>query len=198
MIDYYNPNFLYSTVFGLGKLLKKGAGTLGSIVAFPLIVLLFKLSHLIIETFSSNPSTVYDATIIVLLFIAAMGFIGVYTSTKYEKITKKNDPGEVIMDEVVGQSLVIVATLPFTYGFIIAAGPLTHTLNIIEVTVISALASFLLFRIFDIAKPWPINWIDKNLHGGWGIMLDDVCAALLAIVIYYFILFFVVIDHMLR
>lgn len=198
MIDYYNPNFLYSTVFGAGKLFRKGGGTLGSILSFPLVVLLFKLSHAIIEIFSSNTSTVYSATIMVLFLIIIMGVIGIYTSTQYEKLIKKKDPGEVIIDEVVGQALVIIATLPFTYGFIITSSSLVYTPNIIEVTIISALAAFILFRIFDIAKPWPINWTEKNIHGGLGIMLDDICAAILAIFTYYFILFFVVIDHILQ
>ena len=45
------------------------------------------------------------------------------------------------------------------------------------------LAAFMLFRIFDIAKPWPISWADKNLHGGLGIMLDDIIAGLITAVI---------------
>ena len=43
-----------------------------------------------------------------------------------------------------------------------------------------ALAGFVLFRVFDIVKPWPIRWIDKRIGGGFGIMLDDVLAAVYA------------------
>jgi phosphatidylglycerophosphatase A len=39
-------------------------------------------------------------------------------------------------------------------------------------------AGFVLFRLFDIFKPWPISWVDRNIHGGWGIMLDDILAGI--------------------
>ena len=44
----------------------------------------------------------------------------------------------------------------------------------------AVLLGFLMFRFFDILKPWPIRWIDRNLHGGLGIMLDDVLAGVFA------------------
>ncbi|MBV1888664.1 MAG: phosphatidylglycerophosphatase A [Proteobacteria bacterium] len=46
-------------------------------------------------------------------------------------------------------------------------------------------AGFVLFRLFDIAKPWPISWIDRNVEGGFGIMLDDLIAGIFAAVILY-------------
>jgi len=45
------------------------------------------------------------------------------------------------------------------------------------------LAGFVLFRFFDVLKPWPISWFDKNLHGGLGIMVDDVVAGVFAFVL---------------
>jgi phosphatidylglycerophosphatase A len=50
------------------------------------------------------------------------------------------------------------------------------------------LAGFILFRLFDIIKPGPIGWIDKNIHGGFGAMLDDVVAAIFALIILHVIL----------
>ncbi len=47
------------------------------------------------------------------------------------------------------------------------------------------LSAFVLFRLFDIAKPWPVGWADKNLHGGLGIMLDDILAGLMAALILF-------------
>jgi phosphatidylglycerophosphatase A len=44
------------------------------------------------------------------------------------------------------------------------------------------ISAFLLFRFFDIVKPWPINWLDQRVHGGLGIMLDDVVAAIYALI----------------
>jgi phosphatidylglycerophosphatase A len=50
---------------------------------------------------------------------------------------------------------------------------------------------FLLFRLFDILKPWPINWLDKKVHGGFGMILDDVVAGLFAMIIIQIVQFFV-------
>lgn len=50
------------------------------------------------------------------------------------------------------------------------------------------IVSFVLFRIFDILKPWPISYVDKQVHGGWGIMLDDILAGIAAAIILYLIL----------
>ncbi len=69
------------------------------------------------------------------------------------------DPGAVVVDEVAGQWLALLP-LPLDLWWYAAA--------------------FALFRLFDIAKPWPIGWLDKNLHGGRGIMADDLAAGLAA------------------
>lgn len=198
MIDYYNPHFLYTTFFGIGKIIKKGAGTIGSIIAFPLVIFLFKLSHLLVEIFTNYTSNVFIACFIIFIILILLFIIGAYSSNKYSKLINRSDPGEIIIDEIIGQALVIVATLPFTNGLIIASSFISYFPNIIEIGVVSCLASFILFRAFDILKPWPINWIDKNIKGGIGVMLDDIAAALLAIIVYYFILFYVVIDIILK
>jgi len=52
------------------------------------------------------------------------------------------------------------------------------------------LAAFVLFRIFDIAKPWPVGWADKRVHGGLGIMLDDIIAGLMAALLLFLVEFF--------
>ena len=79
-----------------------------------------------------------------------------------EKILDRGDPGVVVIDEIVG---VLIA---------LAAVPL-HP--------VAALAGFALFRLFDIAKPFPVGWVDRHLHGGLGIMLDDVAAGLYALLV---------------
>jgi phosphatidylglycerophosphatase A len=71
-----------------------------------------------------------------------------------------HDPGAVVVDEVAGQCLVL------------AAAPRDLLLYIL---------GFLLFRAADIVKPWPASWADRAIHGGLGIMLDDVFAALWAV-----------------
>ena len=72
------------------------------------------------------------------------------------------DPGFIVVDEVAPQWLVLAAT------------PLDWR---------AYLAAFLLFRVFDIAKPWPVRAIERRVAGGLGIMLDDVAAALYAILL---------------
>ncbi len=76
-----------------------------------------------------------------------------------------HDHGAVVWDEFVGQWMVLLY-LQRVMDFPLLA---------------SAAVGFLLFRLFDIVKPWPIRWFDRNVHGGLGVMLDDVLAALMAI-----------------
>tara|TARA_B100001057_G_scaffold77704_1_gene72649 strand:- start:795 stop:1010 length:216 start_codon:yes stop_codon:yes gene_type:complete len=54
------------------------------------------------------------------------------------------------------------------------------TLTAVPLTLSGLLCGFILFRVLDIVKPWPINWVDKKVHGGLGIMLDDAIAGVLA------------------
>jgi phosphatidylglycerophosphatase A len=72
------------------------------------------------------------------------------------------DPGSVVVDEIAGQWLTLV---PLPVGSIVYA------------------LAFLLFRLFDIWKPWPIGWADRHVRGGFGIMLDDLLAAVYALAV---------------
>ena len=85
--------------------------------------------------------------------------IGCWAAAKVAKASPVQDPREIVIDEVAGQWL---ALLPASLD------PLPYAL------------AFLLFRIFDICKPWPVRWADRQLHGGPGIMLDDLLAAVYA------------------
>lgn len=82
--------------------------------------------------------------------------IGVWASTIYDRKTGGHDASEIVVDEVVGVWL---------------------TLAVIEPSVLGYALGFVLFRIFDIIKPWPIRWADRRVSGGFGVMLDDVLAA---------------------
>jgi phosphatidylglycerophosphatase A len=70
-----------------------------------------------------------------------------------------HDYGGIVWDEVAG-FLITLCWLPFSWQ--------------------NLLAGFVLFRFFDILKPWPIKWLDQHVHGGFGIMLDDVVAGIFA------------------
>lgn len=96
-------------------------------------------------------------SIVGMLFAA-----GAISSGAVEKIVDRGDPGLVVIDEIVGQLI---------------------TLSLAPLNPSAGVAGFVLFRVFDILKPFPIGWIDHHLHGGLGIMLDDVAAACYALVV---------------
>ncbi len=105
----------------------------------------------------------------------ALFFIGMSASNNVEKSTRKKDPGFIVVDEVVGQWIALFPLLFLNHYF----GP---DLSYWVFAPIAAVA-FLVFRIYDIWKPWPINYVDKNVPGGLGIMLDDVVAGIYALTI---------------
>lgn len=92
--------------------------------------------------------------------LVALFVVGTVCAGSAEKILDRGDPGIVVIDEIVGQ-LIALAAAPFHPA--------------------AALLGFVLFRIFDIFKPFPVNWLDRHIHGGLGIMLDDVAAGLYAL-----------------
>jgi phosphatidylglycerophosphatase A len=96
-----------------------------------------------------------------LLLGAALALfaLGIWASDAYMAAVKVHDPPAIVIDEVVGQWITL-ALLPLD--------PLVYALG------------FLLFRVLDILKPWPANFIDRAVTGGFGVMLDDVVAAVYA------------------
>jgi phosphatidylglycerophosphatase A len=130
---------LIATGFYSGYL-PKAPGTWGSLVGLLLVYLL---------NYFSLP--VYLAST-VFLFI-----VGIFAAGETEKILDNRDPGVVVIDEIVGMLITMIA---------VPLNPLTMLLG------------FFLFRVFDIVKPFPVNIFDQRFHGGLGIMLDDVMAGI--------------------
>jgi len=97
---------------------------------------------------------------ILLIFILIA--VAVWLAGQAEKVIGQKDPGCIVIDEIAGMT-VTLAALPFT--------------------LYTAIAGFVLFRFFDIVKPAPIKSIDRRLHGGIGIVLDDVIAGIFANII---------------
>ncbi|RKX60748.1 MAG: phosphatidylglycerophosphatase A [Thermodesulfobacteriota bacterium] len=94
--------------------------------------------------------------------ICSLGFvilISVWISGRAELLLGKKDPSQIVIDEVVGMAVAL------------AGAPLEPSLIIV---------AFMFFRFFDIWKPFPIRYIDKSFPGGWGIVLDDVAAGVMA------------------
>ena len=106
-----------------------------------------------------------------LLAIAAVLVfaIGVWASEVYARRHGLEDPGAVVVDEVAGQWLTLVPVALHLEYYLLA---------------------FLLFRFFDIVKPWPVSWADRKLKGGFGIMADDVIAAFYALAVLGAVLWF--------
>jgi phosphatidylglycerophosphatase A len=138
------------TFFGVG-LLKPGPGTYGSIAA---VLLWFGAAHLLHPT----PVALAIGTAIAALVAT---FIGIPAATIVARESGREDPGHVVIDEVAGQLIALIA-IPADWRH--------------------AVISLLLFRIFDIFKPPPIRQLER-LPGGTGIMLDDVAAGLFALVL---------------
>jgi len=190
-IAWYHPAFLIATWFGIGKI-PFAPGTWGSFFTFPLFIALHYL--LVLTDSEEHFINMY------LLFIAVLFIIGTWATNVYMKHTGTEDPKEVVIDEVVGQLIVLfaaflaIATALDLFTTLYGSGqPLTteHITAIFSAPVYIGiglpiyLLSFILFRIFDIWKPWPIGYCDKNIKGGFGVMFDDVFASVYAVIVLY-------------
>ena len=109
----------------------------------------------------------FEINIMLLIFLVSLMFIfSVYSIDKFKNSFDEVDSREIVIDEFVGQSIPILTI----YNFI--------PTNDIKSFILYVLISFVLFRFFDIVKPYPINKIDKNIKNGFGVMLDDVIAGI--------------------
>ena len=145
-------NFLFVTMFGLGRI---GfiPGTFGSLAT---VILLFVCFHIL-----SISSIII---LLILLITFAYSFIAIKNHTKD---SKNKDPGEIIIDEFIGQAIPI-------YLYEISHGTEKAT-N--QAFIIYAIC-FMLFRFFDIKKPFPVSYFDKKQKNSFGVVMDDVCAGI--------------------
>lgn len=95
-----------------------------------------------------------------LAVVAATFVLGFFVAGSAEKILDTPDAGCIVIDEIVGMFIALTAAPnhPAAWGI-----------------------GFILFRIFDIFKPFPVSWFDKHIHGGFGIMMDDIIAGIYAL-----------------
>jgi len=143
-------NTLFVTMFGLGKI-PKIPGTFGSLAT---VIILYIFFHIF------NLSSIIIFIFIIIVFIYSFSAISAYT-----KDNENKDPKEVIIDEFIGQSIPI-------YLYEISHG----TEKLPNEAIIFYGVCFILFRFFDIAKPFPVNFFDKNFKNSFGVIMDDVCA----------------------
>jgi len=143
-------NTLFVTMFGLGNI-PKIPGTFGSLAT---VIILYIFFHIL-----NVPSNII---LLGLLTIFIYSFSAIATHIKY---TENKDPKEVIIDEFIGQSIPI-------YLYEISHGTeKSHDEAIIFYSI-----CFVLFRFFDIVKPFPVSFFDKNFKNSFGVIMDDVCA----------------------
>ena len=148
MIKIFNS--LFVTMLGLGKI-KYLPGTIGSFVT---IIILYYLFHII----NLSPN-------IILFFLILIFIYSFYAVSSHIENNENKDPGEIIIDEFIGQSIPI-------YLYEISHGT-EKTQN--EAIIFYGIC-FILFRYFDIMKPFPVSFFDKNFKNSFGVIMDDVCA----------------------
>ena len=155
-------NLLISTFFGYGYL-TKFPGTVASFVTTIFIYIAYEYLGYTDLKFS-------------LIFFIILLFYSFYAVKDSESEFKNKDPRQIVIDEVLGQAMPLILLLYLND---------TNQLNIpIEIYYI---LSFFIFRFFDILKPFPVSYFDKNFKNYFGIIMDDIMAGLYSMILIYLI-----------
>ena len=142
-------NYLFVSCFGLGSF-RFAPGTITSLIT---TIFLFSLFHIV---------NLSSSIIFLILFLNSF-----YAVSEYIKDDENKDPKEIVIDEFIGQSIPI-------YLYEIAHG----TTKTPQESIIFYLYIFILFRYFDIKKPFPVSFFDKKFKNSFGVIMDDVIAGL--------------------
>ena len=155
-------NVLLSTFFGYGYLTKI-PGTLTSAVTAVFIYIAYEILGYTDLKFS-------------IIFFILLFFYSFYAVKETESEFKNKDPRQIVIDEVLGQSMPLILLLYL------------NQTNQISISIeIYYILSFVFFRFFDILKPFPVNYFDKNYKNYFGIIMDDIMAGLYSMILIYFI-----------
>ncbi len=146
-LRFSDPAVLVATGFGAG-LLPKAPGTWGSLAALP-------FAWAIHAGFGSAGLAVGVAAVVVA---------GLWSASAFVRASGERDSPVIVIDEVAGQWLALIATPPDVLWYAIG---------------------FALFRIADVFKPWPVSWADRTFAGGTGVMLDDLLAGAYAFLVLF-------------
>ena len=149
-------NYLFVTCLGIGSF----RFAPGTITSFITTIFLFSLFHII--NLSNN---------IILITLCLIFTYSFYAVNEYIKDNKNKDPKEVVIDEFIGQSIPI-------YLYEIAHGATKNS----QEAVLFYLYIFILFRYFDIKKPFPVSYFDKKFKNSFGVIIDDVVAGLYVVI----------------
>ncbi len=110
-----------------------------------------------------------------LIAMIIMSIVGIYICGRTADIMQVHDDGRIVWDEFAGQSITLL--------------PLIYLANLAWWWILPA---FILFRLFDVWKPFPIGWADQHVSGGLGIMLDDLIAGLMAMLVLIFMIYLLI------
>ena len=144
----------------IGKI-KYAPGTIASLITCLLFLFLINI---------------FNITVIFLITLIIFCYSFVALNNSFD-VFRSEDPQEIVIDEVVGQMLILLAI------------PIYETLYPLP-TIYYCVSAFILFRLFDVWKPYPISYVDNNIKGSLGIMLDDIFAAFYTVIILSLIFFF--------
>ena len=153
-------NLLFLTLFNIGKI-KFAPGTIASFSTCVLFLFLLNI---------------FDISLILFITIIVFFYSLFALNNNYDDFNTE-DPQEIVVDEFVGQMLPLICI------------PIYETLYLIH-NLYYCIAAFIIFRIFDIWKPFPVNYIDDNIEGALGIMLDDIIPGIYTVIVLFILFFF--------
>ena len=156
-------NILLLTMLGLGNS-KYAPGTVASFITCLIYILFFNLQI--------NITFLILGTSIILIY-------SVYSIDEYKNSFSETDAKEIVIDEFIGQSIPVLTICSFFED------------DNVGIFIFYTFISFVLFRLFDVWKPYPINKIDKNIKNGFGVILDDLVAGIYSIIILLTFIFFI-------
>ena len=160
----YKFNSLFVTLFGIGRI-SKIPGSIASLVTIIFLFFVFQVLDL--------------APDLVLICLIVIFFVSLYSINQFIKNKENKDPKEIVIDEFIGQSIPICL-------YEIAHECSKETNEVLTFYFIM----FILFRIFDITKPYPVSYYDKNFKNSFGVIMDDVCAGFYVVLTLICFIFF--------
>jgi phosphatidylglycerophosphatase A len=167
---------IVATWFFVGKL-PSAPGTFGSIAAYPLYY------YILLHSGSSD-----GAKMQILFCIIVLCVLGFFAINKFQKETNTYDHSYVVIDEVIGQLLTLY--ISFDWIFSIAYVLESHDMSFnLPLKATAFILAFLPFRYFDIRKPFFIDYVNRKYKGAFGVIFDDILAAIFASIVLYVVSF---------
>jgi phosphatidylglycerophosphatase A len=164
---------IVSTWFGLGCS-SFMPGTIGSLGAFPLFYFA-----------AMSSTTIYEAKMTMLFFIVILCVVGYFAIRLYHKHTRIIDDQSIVVDEVIGQLVTLALAYEWIGSFVTKIKLIPPNTGATVSLGYIFLAGFILFRFFDITKPFYISLIDRYWKNAVGVILDDILAGIAAAAVFY-------------